>query len=370
MPSLLLLALAAAQAGAAPQPCAPGRVCELPLALSPAAAEAVLGTRSEAWWVNGDRITVVARREGEAQLCCAINRPLHPIGRGLQAISLRIPDIDSAIVDIAVIPLVRQELGPSWRGPAAPPAPERSAESSVPLRIHDLDSVHLGARRRIIVYVPPGLAEGRRVPVIYLADGMWPSFPQIADAFARHGRSSPVVIVGIANAPRTAPPACPETRCDTRNQELLADIPGATPDQARFDARARFTVEEVLPFVESHYPVLAAREGRAVMGHSSGGAWAVTMAARYPQVFGNVIGLSVGWAPAAHAAADLHHARVLLAAGRLESDRFRDATAEAAARARGAGAEVRLLNLNAGHDFGQWEIAFAEALVWMFPPAR
>lgn len=365
---MLWLALAATQAAATPaEPCPADRICEVPLAISPAAAERLLGSRGEIWWINRDVLTVVARREPQATLCCAVQRPMRPIGRGLQAVSVRIPDIDSAILDVVVIPTTAPNLDPVWRGPAAPREPERSPLESVPISTFDLDSVHLGGLRRIAVYVPPGLAEGRHVPVIYMADGMMDSIRQIADAAIRSGRSGPVVLVGLP--PGSGVPACPETRCNPRNQQYLIDIPGATPEQSRFDAHARFVLEEVIPYVESHYPVRRDRESRAAMGSSSGGAWAVTMAARFPETFGKVIALSVGWTPAVRAAAALGNARVFLGAGRLESASFLSGTTEAAALARAAGADAWFLTINSGHGYSTWDIAFAEALVWMFPPA-
>lgn len=364
---LSLLIAAIAQSAVSPTPCAPGSVCEVAVPISAIAAEALLGDHTKAWWVADDLLTVVARRDGEATLCCAVQMPLHPVGRGLQAVSVKIPDIDTAIIDIAVIPLQRQHLAESFRGRSAPPPPPRSDPAAVPIANLQLNSAHIGPGRDISVYVPPGISPGQRIPVIYMADDLWPSLAQIADAQIRQGRVAPVILVGVYNRRRTEPPACPEFRCDLRNQELLIDLPGATPEQSRFDLRARFTLEELIPYIESHYPVLRSREGRAVMGRSSGGAWAVTIAARHPDAFGNVIGLSVGWAPAAQSASQLGNTRIFLAAGRLERERFRTQTMQAAERARRAGAEVKLMTLNAGHDFGQWEIAFAEALVWMFP---
>jgi enterochelin esterase-like enzyme len=363
---LLLLSLGLGQP--VPEPCQPDRPCEVRLNLSPAAVDALIGPRTEAWWINADVLTVVARRESGATLCCAIQRPMRPLGRGLQAVSVRIPDIDSAILDITVLPTIRQGFGPTWRGPAAPPEPEHSEASFRQLRSHAIESVHLGSTRRIIVYVPPGLADGQSVPVIYLADSLATSFANIADAFIRRGRSTPVILVGIPSASPAANAApCNEARCDPRNQEYLIDIPDATPGQRRFDIHDRFVMEEVIPFVEAHYPVIATRDGRATMGFSSGAAWAVATAARHPETFGNVIGLSLGWRPAALLADQLGEARVFLAAGRLESGRFLERTTEAASLARAAGADVKLLVPNGGHGFGTWDLGFAEALVWMFP---
>lgn len=362
------LAVALAMAAA---PCPANQPCEVPVALSIPAVEALLGRRSEAWWINGEILTVIARRDGEAQLCCTLQTALRPIGRGLQAVSVRIPDIANTIIDVVVIPpLGPPNLDPVWRGPQAPPAPPRSDAAAVRARTfsHEIDSAYLGERRGFFIYVPVGIADGQRVPVIYMPDGGWDDFYRIADAMARRGQASPVIMVGIDDG--HGRPACPEVRCDLRSQELLLDIPDATPAQSRFDAQARFTLEEVMPFVESHYPVRRDPAGRAVLGWSSGGAWALSMAALHPDIFGNVVALSVGWAPAARLAPRLRQGRALFAVGRLEEERFRERTAEAAAQARTAGAEVRMRVLPGGHAHSSWELALAEALSWMFPSTR
>ncbi len=340
--------------------------------LSPSAVEALLGRNDEAWWLNGDMLTVVARREGEADLCCSIQRRLHPIGRGLQAIAVRVPSLDRAILEVRVFPSNRQGDVPVWRGINAPPAPERADATSVHARTfyHEISSAQLGEHRGFSVYVPNGIAPDQRVPVIYMPDGGWPDFYRIADAMARRRSAGPVIMVGIYNAARPSGPPCHELHCDLRSQELLVDLQGQPAENSRFDRRARFTVEEVIPFVESNYPVRRDPEGRAVLGWSSGGAWALAMGARYPNLFYNVVALSVGWEPAVRHAADLRRGRVLFAAGQFEDRDFRERTARAAALARHAGADVRLRDLPGGHAHSSWELALVEALGWMFPPSN
>jgi enterochelin esterase-like enzyme len=345
----------------------------VPLALSATSVERLLGGRTETWWINGDILTVAARRENGAELCCAVAAPLHPIGPGLQAVSVRIPDIDSAILDVVVLPPVGAlNIEPVWRGPNAPPAPPRADAAAVEARTyyHAIDSAALGEQRGFSVYVPEGIRDGERVPVIYMPDGGWPNFYRIADAMARNGRAGKVIMVGIAEAARPSGPRCRERYCDLRSQELLIDLPGAPPGETRFDRRARFTLEEVIPFVESHYPVRRDPAGRAVLGWSNGGAWALTMGALHPDLFGNVIALSVGWEGAVRRAPLLRHGRAMFAVGRFEDEEFRGGTARAAELARQAGADVRLRILPGGHAHSSWELAVAEALAWMFPPAR
>lgn len=342
-------------------------LCQSRPRLSARAVDALLRDRPSAWWVLGDRLTVVARRDQPVMICCAIQTALHPIGHGLQAAVIRVPDIESAIFDIRILPSAALADAPVWRGPAAPPAPEMSEGQSRNFRIHSVESRHLGQRRRIYVHVPDGASPTDPLPVIYLADALPASFAAIAQARAERNSGARLILVGIESAPTTTDPDC-APRCDPRSREYLIDIPGATQEESRFDAHARFVAEEVIPFVEARFPVMRSREGRATAGFSSGGAWAVTMAARHPELFGNVIGLSVGWRPAAEAAGRLGRTRLFLGAGRLEP-RFLERTTLAAQNARAAGAEVRLVTPNAGHGHANWDILFADAIAWLFPPA-
>ena len=342
-------------------------LCQTRPRLSIHAVGALLRDRSTAWWVLDDQLTVVTRRDEPGMICCAIQTALHPIGDGLQAVTVRVPDIDSAIFEIRVQPSDVYESAPVWRGPTAPPAPEGSEAPSRNVQLHSIESRHLGERRKIYVQVPDNGASTERLPVIYLADALPTSFAAIAESLAERNLAGRVILVGIESARTTTDPSC-APRCDPRSREYLIDIPGATAEESRFDAHARFVAEEVIPFVEARFPVMRTREGRATAGFSSGGAWAVTMAARHPELFGNTIGLSVAWRPAAQAAAELGRTRVFLGAGRLEP-RFLERTTLVAQNARAAGAEVRLITPNAGHSLANWDILFADAIAWLFPPA-
>ncbi len=313
-------------------------------------------------------MTVIARRKEQARFCCAIQMGLRPLGNDLHALSVRIADIQNAIFDVRVLPDPNlNRLAPVWRGPAAPAAPKFATRANR-RKVHKIDSVHLRQERSLYVDTPVGFESMRDLPVIYFADGGSSSFASIAEALRQEAKAAPVIIVGIQSARSTTTPHC-APRCDPRSQEYLLNIPDATPDESRFDAHARFVNEEVIPYIEERYPVARTRDRRATAGFSSGAAWAVSMAARYPKRFANVIGLSLGWKPAAEEASKLIGAKVFLGAGKLEA-RFFDRTRLASDLASASGAEVRLLTPNAGHSMDMWEILFADALPWLFAAER
>lgn len=136
-------------------------------------------------------------------------------------------------------------------------------------------SVSMEREIPVIVIVPERADAGTPVPVVYMLHGFggdyttWPgikpALPEIAD---REG----FAIV-----------------CPDGGRSWYIDSPQ--------DAGSRyetFFVEELIPFVDGNYPVVAAREGRAVMGLSMGGYGAMTLAIRHKELFGAVGSTSGG----------------------------------------------------------------------------
>src|SRR5215218_5731617 len=153
--------------------------------------------------------------------------------------------------------------------PTAPQGPEEGmAEFPVPpqgfdvareniphgdLKLVEYDSKTLGTRRPLRVYTPPGYSTARKYPVLYLQHGLgntsteWTQrakAPQIVDNLLADGRIQPMVIVfpsGDATATVTNPGG------GGRAQEGY----GAPFEQD--------LLNDIIPFVESHYSVLTDR---------------------------------------------------------------------------------------------------------------
>jgi enterochelin esterase-like enzyme len=131
-----------------------------------------------------------------------------------------------------------------------------------------------GDRRRSAVYLPPYFNRATRYPVIYLLHG-FPGAPsgfydslalaQIADGLIASGRVKPFIAV-MPVAGRTAA---------ARGDEWAG----------RWETHL---VRDVVPWTESHLPVLAQQSDRAIAGPSAGGFGAVDIALRHPGVFGVV----------------------------------------------------------------------------------
>jgi enterochelin esterase-like enzyme len=348
--------------------------CTLPLRVSMAAAEALLSHSESAWWLQGDRLTLIARPRPDSLgiLCCAIQMPVEPLGTGgLVGVTVRVPRVEEALLDVG-FPGRGSPPATIIRGPDAPAAVRQADPLRGTIRWVDLDSAVLGERRALSVYLPPDLDPGIRLPVIYLADAATHGYAPILEAAVAEGRAAPAMIVGIPSASGEAAAGCVPSpgACTRRNLEYLshASAAGAGPDSP-FGRHLRFVADEVVPFVERTYPASRRREDRIVAGHSSGAAWAFSAAARRPELFGAVIGLSAGGRESASDAGLIADARVYAGGGTFEPT-FLSATRRRAELAREAGAGVRFREIVSGHSMAMWSIMFADAAAWLLPPRR
>jgi hypothetical protein len=78
-----------------------------------------------AWWAEGDRFHVLARRDaGEVRLSGAVNLPMARLpGTDLWTLTLKAPRLGEGMIDMLVLPLppgANPELM-EWRGSKAPP---------------------------------------------------------------------------------------------------------------------------------------------------------------------------------------------------------------------------------------------------------
>lgn len=116
------------------------------------------------------------------------------------------------------------------------------------------------ARRYPVVYILPGFASG---DVAYLVGNR--DLRKTADALAHDGAGE-AILVGVDTATRH----------------------GSTyfTDSAAGGAWARFVRERMVPEIDHRYRTVATSAGRAVLGHSTGGFNAISLALRFPDLFG------------------------------------------------------------------------------------
>src|SRR3712207_6163523 len=121
----------------------------------------------------------------------------------------------------------------------------------------------------MLVYTPPGFSKDRKYPVLYLLHGAgddetgWQkkgAADVILDNLYAEKKIVPMIVVmpnGFTNAPGTP----------------QRGNPNATPEERRRTAGAfeQDLLKDIIPYVESHYPVIADANHRALAGLSMGG---------------------------------------------------------------------------------------------------
>ncbi|MGC1451214.1 MAG: alpha/beta hydrolase-fold protein [Candidatus Sulfotelmatobacter sp.] len=154
-----------------------------------------------------------------------------------------------------------------------------SAEQGKILDLITLESKILNRQHSLRVYLPPGYDENtcRTFPVMYMQDGHNLFFPQeafmgqdwgVEDKLALLNGMNAIVqmmIVGICSADRM--------------QEYTS--PG-------YEHYGRSVVEEIKPYIDSHFRTRPWPRATGVMGSSLGGVVSFYMGWQWPEVFGNV----------------------------------------------------------------------------------
>ena len=155
-----------------------------------------------------------------------------------------------------------------------PPEGFNMARENVPhgeVKVVEYDSKTLGLRRLLRVYTPPGYSADRKYPVLYLQHGLgntsteWTQrarAPIIIDNLLADRKIEPFIIVfPSGNAPATP-----------------GDEKQGDRTQASYGAPyENDLLQEIIPFVESRYPVLTDRDHRAIAGMSMGSGQALNI---------------------------------------------------------------------------------------------
>ncbi|MCX6254709.1 MAG: alpha/beta hydrolase-fold protein, partial [Bacteroidia bacterium] len=159
------------------------------------------------------------------------------------------------------------------------------------------DSPTLKLNKRMYVYTPAGYETGKEsYPVFYLLHGgggdedAWTTLGrtcQIMDNLIAQGKAKPMIVVMPNGNPGQS--------------AAFTDAPAETAAKAQSSpgdmGRGMFEeslVKDIIPFVESHYRVLADRNNRALAGLSMGGMQTLTLTSNYPTTFGYIGVMSMG----------------------------------------------------------------------------
>jgi enterochelin esterase-like enzyme len=165
--------------------------------------------------------------------------------------------------------------------PPAPPGFDQPRDNILHGQVETVtyDSKTVGAERKMVVYTPPGYSPQGKYPVFYLLHGAgddetgWQkkgSADVILDNLYAEKKLVPMIVVmpnGFAKAPGST----------GRNSAFADDL-----------------LKDIIPYIESHYPVQADREHRAIAGLSMGAGQALTIGLKNLGTFAWVGGFSGG----------------------------------------------------------------------------
>ena len=154
-----------------------------------------------------------------------------------------------------------------------------SADVGKILDIIALDSKILRRQHKLRIYLPAGYDENtcRSLPVMYMQDGTNLFFPQeafmgqdwgVEDRLALLNKMNAIqqmIIVGIFSGDRMREYTYPD-----------------------YHGYGQSIVEEVKPYIDSHFRTLPGPQATGVMGSSLGGVVSFYMGWQWPEVFGNV----------------------------------------------------------------------------------
>lgn len=176
-------------------------------------------------------------------------------------------------------------------------------------RYEDFPSRHI-IPRHVDVWLPPGYGSepARRYPVLYMHDGQNCFDPadsafgvawEVQRALARlieKDEAEPAIIVGIWNVGMRRyveyRPARPFLYLSESARRKVTDGLGGRPQS---DAYLAFIVEELKPYIDSHYRTRPRRADTFIMGSSMGGLISLYAICEYAAVFGAAGCVSTHW---------------------------------------------------------------------------
>lgn len=159
-----------------------------------------------------------------------------------------------------------------------------------------IDSRAVGRKMRVRIITPPGFAQDgmSRIPVLYFLHpwGLSPGY--ITDKLNIHRHlwdgmndgSLPPMVIALPTGHRSFfinaddPPGHDWSPIITSGDDRFFD-----DALNQYGNYGDYLLDEVIPYVESHYPVRTDRAGRAIGGISMGGAGAAIHAFRHPERF-------------------------------------------------------------------------------------
>jgi S-formylglutathione hydrolase FrmB len=145
-----------------------------------------------------------------------------------------------------------------------------------------LDSPAMGDRQHVNVLLPRGYdPSGRtRYPVLYLLHGASGKYSD----WVNQGVEADIDYTSVADHLAPFITVMPDGGTWGFYSDWYgSDLNGQTPSPP--PAYSTYHIDELIPWVDGHFPTVASRSGRAIAGLSMGGFGAMSYAARFPDLF-------------------------------------------------------------------------------------
>ncbi len=194
-----------------------------------------------------------------------------------------------ALILILFFPLLPSLVVDLMRKPAALPTPPRGFDvrrkgiEHGKVETVEYDSKAAGRKRKMCVYTPPGFSKDRKYPVLYLLHGaMGDETSWVKDGAADaildnlYADKKPVPMIVVM-------PNGNLYKAGGESWDANSECDGFGPD----------LLDDVIPYVEKHFPVKADREHRALAGVSAGALQTLNFGPTHPDTFA-YIGVFIG----------------------------------------------------------------------------
>ncbi|MDN4165534.1 alpha/beta hydrolase-fold protein [Cytophagales bacterium LB-30] len=182
-------------------------------------------------------------------------------------------------------------------------------------RIANFSSAYVSARH-VDIWLPPNYSDTAKHAVLYMHDGQmlfdasltwnqqsW-EVDEVASALLENKQVRPFIVVGIWNGgntrhsdyfPQKPFDALSAAEKDTVSAQLRASGRGNGPFLPKSDNYLKFLVEELKPYIDTHYSVYTDKDNTFIAGSSMGGLISLYAFCEYPEVFGGAACLSTHW---------------------------------------------------------------------------
>ncbi len=161
-----------------------------------------------------------------------------------------------------------------------------------------IESAFFNEPRDIYIYLPPGYEENedRHYPCLYMQDGQnlfstqgdspygkW-DVDITADNLIEEGKIDELIVVGVSNS-------------QWRDDEYTPTFDRSEKSGGMADVYLQFLTQEVIPFINENYRVIADRDATAICGSSLGGLLSLYAIMASPDVFASaaVMSPSIWW---------------------------------------------------------------------------